>query len=644
MSRSRVRAGSAFLAAALFALCALAPAPVRADAFPEVWLGTTRLAFERPELRGADIALATGDAGLQRLLTRVGAALSYQPGQRYAIVTSADRRAVTFTIGDTRVEAGGIITAAPFAPYTSGSDAYIPLESLARALYLVPVVVGDALVLQPQLGALEVRNADRTTLVTLHGGVPLSFHRSATSAGRFALTFVGVGSSLDQTRQVGAPALERIDVLSGGAARTPSTTVSFSTPPGSQRVVVTSMSPNELTLAFAPPGVMLGGSEIPLQGDAAAFATREQSPSSQGGTAPAPAVTNSTPMATVTAIDLTSAGEDAASLHVSVSGSADFEWHRLNDDRWYVDLRGATLGISPRNETPNIGGVAGLRVRQFALDPVPTVRVSLSLVSQRHIDVTPSSDGLTIAVQSQDEVADARSGSGHIGTGTAYAAAPSNGTAAESAWKFGPQSHSFPTAPVARNPRLIVLDPGHGGSDTGAIHNGLVEKEVTLDIAERLRSALTARGWLVRMTRETDTDVYAPNDSARDELQARCDIANKDGARMFVSIHANSFTSSSLNGTTTYYYKASDLPLAQFIHHHLIDTLGTKDDGVRKENFYVIHHTSMPAVLIETAFLSNPSDAELLHSPAFLQRVATAIADGVAEYVKSVPMQTSESQ
>ncbi|MBV9102409.1 MAG: hypothetical protein JO060_02400, partial [Candidatus Eremiobacteraeota bacterium] len=83
----------------------MAPAPVRADAFPEVWLGTTRLAFERPELRGADIALATGDAGLQRLLTRVGATLSYQPGQRYAIVTSADRRAVTFTIGDTRVEA-----------------------------------------------------------------------------------------------------------------------------------------------------------------------------------------------------------------------------------------------------------------------------------------------------------------------------------------------------------------------------------------------------------------------------------------------------------------------------------------------------------------------------------------------------------
>jgi N-acetylmuramoyl-L-alanine amidase len=160
----------------------------------------------------------------------------------------------------------------------------------------------------------------------------------------------------------------------------------------------------------------------------------------------------------------------------------------------------------------------------------------------------------------------------------------------------------------------------------------LTEKIITLDVSDRLRSILISRGWQVRMTRDTDRDVYAPNDSAHDELQARCDIANNAGARMFVSIHVNSFTSSDLSGTTTYYYKGIDRGLAAAVQRRLIAALGTKDDGVRKENFYVIHHSTMPAILIETAFLSNQGDAELLRSPEFLQRIAAAIADGINDY------------
>ncbi len=82
------------------------------------------------------------------------------------------------------------------------------------------------------------------------------------------------------------------------------------------------------------------------------------------------------------------------------------------------------------------------------------------------------------------------------------------------------------------NPRLIVLDPGHGGSDAGSAHYGVVEKDVTLDVARRLKAVLVSRGWSVRMTRDGDNDVYAPNDSAHDELQARCDVANGAGARL----------------------------------------------------------------------------------------------------------------
>ena len=140
----------------------------------------------------------------------------------------------------------------------------------------------------------------------------------------------------------------------------------------------------------------------------------------------------------------------------------------------------------------------------------------------------------------------------------------------------------------------------------------------------------------MRLTRDGDNDVFAPNDSARDELQtARRHHANGGGARILLSVHINSYVTSSLNGTTVYYYKSSDLALAQALHRRLTLALETKDDGVRKDNLYVIRHAAMPAALVETAFLSNAHDAALLRSSDFLQKVATAIADGVGDYVSA---------
>ena len=158
----------------------------------------------------------------------------------------------------------------------------------------------------------------------------------------------------------------------------------------------------------------------------------------------------------------------------------------------------------------------------------------------------------------------------------------------------------------ADNSRLIVIDPGHGGSDIGAAHNGLMEKDLTLDISRRLRAILIARGWQVKMTRDTDVDVFAPNDSARDELQARSDVANNAGARLFVSVHINSSTSSAINGTTSYYYKPEDSRWRPRSSIGSCRVLPTDDLGVRKEAFYVMKHTSAPASLVETAFISNP--------------------------------------
>jgi N-acetylmuramoyl-L-alanine amidase CwlD len=263
-----------------------------------------------------------------------------------------------------------------------------------------------------------------------------------------------------------------------------------------------------------------------------------------------------------------------------------------------------------------------------------TVRVGLTLPSPRSVSLVPTSTGLMLAIGAQDDTGTQVTGTGELLPGRLYTGivplppiqAPADVTGADQTWKFG-GSGSVPT-----NPKLIVIDPGHGGSDTGAEHNGLVEKELNLDISKRLQTVLVSRGWQVKMTRETDIDVFAPNDSARDELQARDDIANKAGARMFVSVHSNSFTTSEQNGTTTYYYKADSYALAEDVHSRLAGVLPTADDGVRKDNFYVIHHASMPAILVETAFLSNPSDAALLKQASFLQKVAVAIADGIEDF------------
>jgi N-acetylmuramoyl-L-alanine amidase len=199
-----------------------------------------------------------------------------------------------------------------------------------------------------------------------------------------------------------------------------------------------------------------------------------------------------------------------------------------------------------------------------------------------------------------------------------------------------------------------VIDPGHGGADSGTAHNGLAEKQLTLDIARRLRALLVQAGWNVRLTRETDIDPVSPallaafggdgrpNSSDRAYLQTRCDVANAANARMFISIHINYSDSPSAHGSTFYYTKPQDVPLGQALERGMIPLAGTQDNGVVKNNFYVTKHTNMPAVLIETAFISNPGDVRLLADPNFLQNAAAGIAAGVKAYAGALPPVSSK--
>lgn len=184
--------------------------------------------------------------------------------------------------------------------------------------------------------------------------------------------------------------------------------------------------------------------------------------------------------------------------------------------------------------------------------------------------------------------------------------------------------------------KVIVIDPGHGGSDTGAIAaNGLQEKTVTLAISNYLKETLEAKGAKVIMTRTKDVDVYAPNASGPDELQARVNVANYNNADLLVSVHINAFTNPSVGGISAYYHTKTsyDKKIADSINTYTVNVPGFGGDrGINDSNLYVVTHTTMPATLLELGFLSNPAEATLLAQPAVQKNFAQQITQGIEKY------------
>ena len=186
--------------------------------------------------------------------------------------------------------------------------------------------------------------------------------------------------------------------------------------------------------------------------------------------------------------------------------------------------------------------------------------------------------------------------------------------------------------------KRIVLDPGHGGSDTGAIGpTGVTEKSIALRIAKRLKVLLEAEGAEVILTRTEDTEVSPKKAQATDveELLARCDIANQNSADIFLSIHLDAFSGPEAHGTTGYYYEmgsADSRRLADCIKRGVLRRLGTFDRGTKPCAFYVCRHTDMPATLLETAFVSNPREEQMMNSEEGVENAAQGIAAGIAEY------------
>ena len=185
--------------------------------------------------------------------------------------------------------------------------------------------------------------------------------------------------------------------------------------------------------------------------------------------------------------------------------------------------------------------------------------------------------------------------------------------------------------------KIITLDPGHGGSDPGAIGaSGLKEKQITLEISMRVKELLEKEGAKVYMTRTTDVDVYGPNASDRAELQARVNVAEKNNSDLFLSLHINSSVNKSVGGFSSYYYPKTDndLKIAKAIQDKFAKNFGVDNLGVRQANFYVVKRCSMPATLLEMCFISNPKEEKLMKGRWFQKKTARLIVEGVENYFK----------
>ncbi|MEO0377445.1 MAG: N-acetylmuramoyl-L-alanine amidase [Cyanobacteria bacterium P01_A01_bin.17] len=172
----------------------------------------------------------------------------------------------------------------------------------------------------------------------------------------------------------------------------------------------------------------------------------------------------------------------------------------------------------------------------------------------------------------------------------------------------------------------VVIDPGHGGRDPGAIGiGGLKEVQVVLPISQEVERILRAKGVNVIMTRSTDQYV---------SLQGRVGIAERAQGKVFVSIHANAISLSrpDVNGVETFYYQTGK-SLAQSIHSSIHRRIRIGDRGVRQARFYVLRKSSMPASLVEVGFVTGSLDSPRLRQPPFRQQMADAIAEGILNHL-----------
>ena len=197
------------------------------------------------------------------------------------------------------------------------------------------------------------------------------------------------------------------------------------------------------------------------------------------------------------------------------------------------------------------------------------------------------------------------------------------------------------TAARAGAPADVVLDAGHGGADPGKVAaDGTLEKDINLAITEKVKEKLEKQGITVCMTRETDEMVHENGmaEEKRADMRLRCERINTSGARCAVSIHQNSFTDTSASGAQVFYYTGSEegRRFAELMQTELIRQVDPTNRRVSKANdsYYLLRKTTIPLLIVECGFMSNPSEAKRLQDEAVQEKIAGAICTGIQQYLE----------
>ena len=231
---------------------------------------------------------------------------------------------------------------------------------------------------------------------------------------------------------------------------------------------------------------------------------------------------------------------------------------------------------------------------------------------------------------------------------------------AEAAKPEAGQPPAAPPAPAAEAPvkqpvrerPLVMVDAGHGGGDGGAVWNGIIEKNLALALAQKLKMQLEKLGMEVRMTRSKDVFV---------SLENRAAMTNQAQADVFISVHLNSSaTETGVRGIETYYCTSKSLGAARLLQAALnlpslaglrdrrgeklaaavqrmtCQSTGAANRGIKERAYTVVHGVTCPAVLVECGFISNPKEAALLKTRAYQDKLTAGIARGVAAYVEGL--------
>jgi N-acetylmuramoyl-L-alanine amidase len=297
-------------------------------------------------------------------------------------------------------------------------------------------------------------------------------------------------------------------------------------------------------------------------------------------------------------------------LKLTFSRPVTFRWSRLSggQDRFVVDFPGVIFPAKRTTLASSVAGLEAVRIVQNMPEPNPVVRLVCDLQGPMAVTTVPG-EGKELFLEFPGRLVS----SGGAKKGAGQTEKPKPGSVSG---------------------RTICLDAGHGGSDPGAQNRtyGISEKQITLDITLRLADMLRAEGWNVVMTRTNDRDVSYAGSTDREELGARSDLANQQNTDLFISIHCNSSANASVGGTSIHWYKAEDYVLAKSLENEVLVATGRTPRGLIKDRFFVLAHTEMPAVLIETAFISSNEEGALLADPDYRERIAQGIAAGLRAY------------